>query len=254
MVERFVLDGQQARLTQAALETLAVVAYRQPVTRARVSAVRGVNVDGVMRTLLTRGLVEEAGTTRRPAAMLYRTTELLPGADRAADLSTSCPRSARSCPDVDGIDDVLSRGRRRPRNPRQPGPRRPRARHRERTAAPQPADASRRPGRRPAAEAARPAGVASRRECEELIAAGRVEVDGEVVTELGTIDPASRRHPGRRQAVVLRADHVYLVLNKPRGVVSTMRDEGRPNLGRLRRRTGPSGCSTSAGSTPTPRG
>ena len=66
-VERFVLDGQQARLTQAALETLAVVAYRQPVSRARVSAVRGVNVDAVMRTLLARGLVEECGTDGRPA-------------------------------------------------------------------------------------------------------------------------------------------------------------------------------------------
>ena len=61
VVEAFVLDGQQARLTQAALETLAVVAYKQPVSRARVSAIRGVNVDGVMRTLITRGLVEEAG-------------------------------------------------------------------------------------------------------------------------------------------------------------------------------------------------
>ena len=61
MVERFVLDGQQARLTQAALETLAVVAYRQPVSRARISAIRGVNVDGVMRTLVSRGLVEESG-------------------------------------------------------------------------------------------------------------------------------------------------------------------------------------------------
>ena len=60
-VERFVLDGQSARLTQAALETLAVIAYRQPVTRARISAVRGVNVDGVVRTLLARGLITEAG-------------------------------------------------------------------------------------------------------------------------------------------------------------------------------------------------
>ena len=56
VVEGFVLDGQRARLTQAALETLAVVAYKQPVSRARVSAIRGVNVDGVMRTLLARGL------------------------------------------------------------------------------------------------------------------------------------------------------------------------------------------------------
>jgi len=74
VVERFVLDGQQARLTQAALETLAVVAYRQPVSRARVSGVRGVNCDGVMRTLLSRGLVEEAGIDPTTTATLYRTT------------------------------------------------------------------------------------------------------------------------------------------------------------------------------------
>lgn len=74
VVEKFVLDGQQARLTQAALETLAVVAYRQPVSRARVSAIRGVNVDGVMRTLLNRGLVEDAGTDQETGAHLYRTT------------------------------------------------------------------------------------------------------------------------------------------------------------------------------------
>jgi segregation and condensation protein B len=73
-VERFVLDGRQARLTQAALETLAVVAYRQPVSRSRVSAVRGVNCDGVMRTLMTRGLVEEAGIEPGTGAVLYRTT------------------------------------------------------------------------------------------------------------------------------------------------------------------------------------
>jgi len=73
-VEKFVLDGQQARLTQAALETLAVVAYRQPVSRARVSAVRGVAVDGVMRTLLARGLVEEAGYDGEGGSVLYRTT------------------------------------------------------------------------------------------------------------------------------------------------------------------------------------
>jgi segregation and condensation protein B len=74
VVERFVRDGQQSRLTQAALETLAVVAYRQPVSRSRVSAVRGVNVDGVMRTLLARGLVEEAGTEHESGAVLYRTS------------------------------------------------------------------------------------------------------------------------------------------------------------------------------------
>jgi len=74
VVQRFILDGQQARLTQASLETLAVVAYRQPVSRARISAVRGVNVDGVMRTLLARGLIEETGFDGETGAHLYRTT------------------------------------------------------------------------------------------------------------------------------------------------------------------------------------
>jgi len=73
-VERLALDGQQARLTQASLETLAVVAYRQPVSRTRISAVRGVNVDGVIRTLLARGLVEECGSESDTGAHLYRTT------------------------------------------------------------------------------------------------------------------------------------------------------------------------------------
>jgi segregation and condensation protein B len=76
-VERFVLDGQQARLTQAALETLAVIAYRQPVTRARVSAVRGVNVDGVVRTLVARGLITESGQDGETGGTLYVTTSLL---------------------------------------------------------------------------------------------------------------------------------------------------------------------------------
>jgi segregation and condensation protein B len=74
VVERFVTDGQEIRLTQAALETLAVVAYRQPVSRARVSAVRGVNCDGVMRTLVLRGLVEEAGSDPETGAILFQTT------------------------------------------------------------------------------------------------------------------------------------------------------------------------------------
>jgi segregation and condensation protein B len=75
-VERFVLDGQSVRLTQASLETLAVVAYKQPVTRSRVSAIRGVNCDGVMRTLVTRGLIEECGIEGETGAYLYRTTPL----------------------------------------------------------------------------------------------------------------------------------------------------------------------------------
>ena len=75
-VERLLLDGSRSKLTRAALETLAVVAYRQPVTRARVSAVRGVNVDAVMRTLLARGLITEAGTDPDSGAAAFATTEM----------------------------------------------------------------------------------------------------------------------------------------------------------------------------------
>ncbi|WP_426766751.1 SMC-Scp complex subunit ScpB [Pseudarthrobacter sp. 1G09] len=74
IVGKYVLEGQTARLTQAALETLAVIAYRQPVSRARVSAIRGVNVDSVVRTLAQRGLIEDAGTDPESGAILYRTT------------------------------------------------------------------------------------------------------------------------------------------------------------------------------------
>jgi segregation and condensation protein B len=76
VVERYLVDGQRSRLTQAALETLAVIAYRQPVTRARVSAIRGVGVDGVMRTLISRGLVSEVGTDPDSGGGLYATTPL----------------------------------------------------------------------------------------------------------------------------------------------------------------------------------
>lgn len=104
-VERMLLDGQRARLTRAALETLAVVAYRQPVTRARVSAVRGVNCDGVLRTLLTRGLVEEAGVEDQTQGTLFRTTELF--LERLGLSSVQeLPPLAPLLPDIDAIDDV----------------------------------------------------------------------------------------------------------------------------------------------------
>lgn len=74
IVGQFVLEGQSARLSQAALETLAVIAYRQPVSRGQVSAIRGVNVDSVVRTLIQRGLVEEAGTEPETGSLLYVTT------------------------------------------------------------------------------------------------------------------------------------------------------------------------------------
>jgi segregation and condensation protein B len=107
VVEAFVLDGQQARLTQAALETLAVVAYKQPVSRARVSAVRGVNVDGVMRTLLTRGLVEEAGHDGEHGATLYRTTAYF--LERIGVTSIDeLPELAPYLPEMDDLEDELA--------------------------------------------------------------------------------------------------------------------------------------------------
>jgi segregation and condensation protein B len=103
VVERFVLDGQQARLTQASLETLAVVAYRQPVSRARVSAVRGVNVDGVMRTLLSRGLVEECGSDAESGALLYRTTSYFLERLGLGSLE-ELPPLAPYLPDIESLD------------------------------------------------------------------------------------------------------------------------------------------------------
>jgi segregation and condensation protein B len=104
-VEKLLLDGQRAKLTRAALESLAVIAYRQPVTRARVAAVRGVNVDGVIRTLLARGLIEETGTDPDTSGILYRTTDLFLerlGLSSLEDL----PPIAPLLPEVDAIDDV----------------------------------------------------------------------------------------------------------------------------------------------------
>ncbi|MGH3436937.1 MAG: SMC-Scp complex subunit ScpB [Sciscionella sp.] len=103
-VEKLLLDGQRAKLTRAALETLAVIAYRQPVTRSRVAAVRGVNVDGVIRTLLARGLIEETGTDSETQGMRYRTTELFLerlGLSSLEDL----PPIAPLLPEVDSIDE-----------------------------------------------------------------------------------------------------------------------------------------------------
>ena len=104
LVERFVVGGATARLSQAALETLAVVAYRQPVTRGRIAAIRGVNVDGVVRTLHARGLIEETGT-EPSGAILYRTTaEFLEylGLDSLEDL----PPLAPYLPDTTALDDI----------------------------------------------------------------------------------------------------------------------------------------------------
>jgi segregation and condensation protein B len=110
VVSKFILAGQQAKLTQASLETLAVIAYRQPVSRARVSAVRGVNVDGVVRTLLTRGLIEEVGTDEESSATFYGTTSYFLerlGLQTLDDL----PALAPYLPEVDMLDEIAESGR-----------------------------------------------------------------------------------------------------------------------------------------------
>lgn len=76
LIGAWLVEGQHAKLSQAALETLAVIAYLQPVSRGRIAGVRGVNVDGVVRTLLVRGLIREEGTDPVTGAMTFATTPL----------------------------------------------------------------------------------------------------------------------------------------------------------------------------------
>lgn len=104
IVERHLIQGQRARLSQAALETLAVVAYRQPVTRARIGAIRGVNVDGVVRTLLARGLIAEVGTDADTGGGLYRTTPAFLEKMGLQSLE-ELPSLAPLLPDLDTMDD-----------------------------------------------------------------------------------------------------------------------------------------------------
>lgn len=103
-VSRFVIDGQTARLTQAALETLAVIAYRQPVSRGRIAAIRGVNVDSVVRTLLTRGLIHEAPDDGDSGATLYQTTTYFLERLGLGSIS-ELPRLSPYLPGVGDIDD-----------------------------------------------------------------------------------------------------------------------------------------------------
>jgi segregation and condensation protein B len=108
-VERFILDGQQARLTQAALETMAVVAYRQPISRSRISAIRGVNVDGVVRTLVTRGLIEEGGVDAESGAVLYRTTSYFLERMGLGSIS-ELPDIAQHLPEMEDMEDEALAG------------------------------------------------------------------------------------------------------------------------------------------------
>lgn len=110
VVEKFLLEGQQAKLTQASLETLAVIAYRQPISRSRISAVRGVNVDGVVRTLLGRGLIEEVGSEHESGAFLYGTTTYFLERLGLGSLE-ELPALAPYLPEIDVLDEIAEAGR-----------------------------------------------------------------------------------------------------------------------------------------------
>lgn len=110
VIERFILEGQQSKLTTASLETLAVIAYRQPISRARIGAVRGVTVDGVVRTLLTRGLITEVSRDEESGATLYGTSPYFlerMGLNSLDDL----PALAPYLPDAALLDDLVSEAR-----------------------------------------------------------------------------------------------------------------------------------------------
>lgn len=110
VVEKFLMDGQRSKLTQASLETLAVIAYRQPISRARIGAVRGVNVDGVVRTLHSRGLIEEMGTEGESGATLYRTTSFFLQRLGLGSLD-ELPALAPYLPEVDVLDELAEQSR-----------------------------------------------------------------------------------------------------------------------------------------------
>ena len=192
-----------------------MIAYRQPVTRARVSAIRGVNVDGVVRTLLARGLIAEVGTDPETGGGLFRTTDAVPGDGWACSRWTSCRRWRRCCrswPASNTTNSEVEVETLNARTTRASGCRR----------------------------CWPPPGVGSRRACEELIAAGRVSVDGVPVAELGHAGRPGRRRSSTSTAtrVNVRDDLVYLALNKPRGRAHARcrDDRGRPTRRRPGRR------------------
>ena len=192
-VERFAMEGVSSRLSSAALETLAIVAYRQPVSRAQIAALRGVNVDGVVRLLEQRGYINAVGHAAGPGtARALRHHAGLLGAAGPASTSTSCRPSRTSCPAPRSSSNSRSACAPAPMPEASRTPPRDRARHRPGPTADAPE------GERLQKVLAR-LGLGSRRACEELIAAGRVTVNGETA-ELGRrVDVGPRHGVARRR-------------------------------------------------------
>ena len=182
-VERFANREVSHRLSTAALETLAIVAYRQPVSRAQISALRGVNVDGVVRLLEQRGYIEAVGRAEGPGQPVLTAPPICSWSGSASTASTSCPRWRTSCP-----------------GPRWWGSSRsasgPRAARWTTTTEGGPGGAG--DGVRLQKVLAR-AGLGSRRACDELIAAGRVAVDGRRAMLGQRVDPLERQGDRRRR-------------------------------------------------------
>jgi segregation and condensation protein B len=105
VVERFCQEGHTARLTQAALETLAIVAYRGPISRGRIGAIRGVSADSAVRTLISRGLIDEVGTDETSGARLYATTQLFLERLGLTSLDALEPLAPR-LPGVEALDEI----------------------------------------------------------------------------------------------------------------------------------------------------
>ena len=217
LVSEFVGGQAPSRLSQAALETLAVIAYKQPVTRSQVASIRAVNVDSVVRTLLARGLITELFADAETGAINYGTTDAL-----LVHLGiNSLDELPHISPLLDGADEVRTTASTKGYDDDRGSTTRDREQESTEGVRLQKVLAN--------------AGVASRRVAEDLIVAGRVRVNGEVVTELGSrIDPENDLVDVDGTAVQLDQSKRYVMLNKPTGVVSSMKDDrGRPDLRRF---------------------